>query len=56
MGIQGLLPALDSIKKKRHVKDYNGLKVAVDSYCWLHKAVYSCAFDVAHGKSYDRLV
>lgn len=46
MGIQGLLPALEQIQERKHISDYKGLTVAIDSYCWLHKAVYHLNFSL----------
>jgi exonuclease-1 len=43
MGITGLLPALEEISKKRHLKHYEGKRAAVDAYVWLHKAAYQCS-------------
>ena len=43
MGIQGLLPALKPITKLGSIAEFRGQRVAVDTYCWLHRAVYgSC--------------
>ena len=47
MGIQNLLKHLSEIESRRHVRDYKGLRVAVDGYCWLHKAVYTCKKELA---------
>lgn len=46
MGIQGLLPVLSSITTDVHVGEYAGQRVAVDAYCWLHKAAYSCSAEL----------
>jgi len=46
MGIQGLLPLLKSISTEKHISDYRGQRVGIDSYCWLHLCVYSCARDL----------
>jgi exonuclease-1 len=40
MGIEGLLRVLSSITNKKHLREYEGKRVAVDGYCWLHKAMY----------------
>ena len=44
MGIQGLLPVLEEIQEHKHISDYKGKTVAIDSYCWLHKAMYHLNF------------
>jgi len=54
MGIQGLLPVLKPITNTVHVSKYRGQKVAVDAYCWLHKAAYCCAEEICEGKFTDK--
>jgi exonuclease-1 len=49
MGIKGLLQVLSSITETCHVKEYRGLRVAVDGYGWMHKAIYSCSRELALG-------
>lgn len=57
MGIYGLLPSIQSIQKKnKHVKDFKGLTVAIDSYCWLHKGSYGIAHELMNYDSLDKLV
>ena len=56
MGISGLLPALKTIQKTRHLSDFRGQTVAVDAYVWLHKGVYSCATELPTGKPTHRYV
>ena len=56
MGIHGLLDKLRDIEQKKHVKHYAGMKVAIDGYCWLHKAVYTCKKDLAQGNGMDKLI
>ena len=51
MGIQGLLPLLKDIQVKTHMSNFKGQTVGIDVYCWLHKGAYSCAMDIALGKS-----
>jgi len=46
MGIQGLLQALKAIQTRTHISKYKGQKVAIDGYCWLHKGVYSCSYEM----------
>ena len=54
MGINGLLPVLKSITKTKHVSSYQGQRVAVDAYCWLHKGAYSCARELCEGIPTDK--
>ncbi|KAL0027505.1 hypothetical protein WJX77_006538 [Trebouxia sp. C0004] len=56
MGIQGLLPVVKPITNTVHVSKYRGQKVAVDAYCWLHKAAYCCAEEICEGKFTDKHV
>lgn len=55
MGIQGLLQFLKPLLIEKRIADYSGQRIGIDSYCWykifrLHKAVYTCARDIAEGK------
>lgn len=56
MGIQGLLPTLKSIMKPRHIRDYAGKHAAVDTYSWLHKAVFTCSKDICQGRRNDKYI
>ncbi|KAF9449294.1 PIN domain-like protein [Macrolepiota fuliginosa MF-IS2] len=56
MGISGLLPALKSIQKIKHLSEFKGQTVAVDAYVWLHRGVYSCATELAMGKPTHKYV
>ena len=49
MGIKGLLAALASVTDSVHIRDFAGRTVAIDGYAWLHRAVYSCAQELATG-------
>jgi exonuclease-1 len=46
MGITGLLKSLETISNKKHLSDYKGKRIAVDGYCWLHKAIYMIKSEV----------
>ncbi|KAL2622243.1 hypothetical protein R1flu_002448, partial [Riccia fluitans] len=56
MGISGLLPTLKSIITPTHVREYAGLKVAVDTYSWLHKAAFTCSKDLCEGRPTDKFI
>lgn len=56
MGISGLLPALLDITKSRNVRKYAGKRVAIDAYCWLHKAAYTCAEELVRGEGLNKLL
>ena len=56
MGINGLLPCLRSVTRPAHVSAYAGKRVAVDSYVWLHRGVFTCARELALGQATDKCV
>ncbi|XP_001356897.2 exonuclease 1 [Drosophila pseudoobscura] len=56
MGITGLIPFLERASSKLQLKDIRGSTVAVDTYCWLHKGVFSCAEKLARGEDCDQYV
>ena len=43
MGIQGLLKVFSSVQTDKHLNDYKNQTIAVDTYCWIHKAIYLTA-------------
>ncbi|KAJ4490138.1 exodeoxyribonuclease 1 [Lentinula aciculospora] len=51
MGIQGLLTALKSIQTTKHLSEFSGQIIAVDVYVWLHKGVFTCATELATGRT-----
>lgn len=56
MGITGLIPFLEKSSSKVHLHDLKGCTVAVDTYCWLHKGVFSCADKLCRGEDTDMYV
>ncbi|XP_032680722.1 exonuclease 1 [Odontomachus brunneus] len=56
MGITGLLPFLEKASKRTNVSDFSGGVVAIDTYCWLHKGVFSCAEKVMMGQTTNAYV
>lgn len=54
MGIQGLLVAVKPVIQTSHVSQFRGKRVAVDGYCWLHKAVYGCCVELAQGRDTNK--
>lgn len=56
MGITGLIPFLEKASARVHLKDISGSTVAVDTYCWLHKGVFSCADKLVRGEDTDLYV
>ncbi|OAD55893.1 Exonuclease 1 [Eufriesea mexicana] len=56
MGIAGLLPFLEKASKKTNIDQFSGGVVAIDSYCWLHKGVFSCAEKLSMGQPTDAYV
>ncbi|EZA50275.1 Exonuclease [Ooceraea biroi] len=56
MGITGLLPFLEKSSKRTNIQEFSGGTVAIDSYCWLHKGVFSCAEKLMMGQTTDAYV
>eukprot|EP00804_Cyclotella_cryptica_P030206 CCRYP_017961-RA/>CCRYP_017961-RA protein AED:0.19 eAED:0.19 QI:0/-1/0/1/-1/1/1/0/839 len=42
MGVNGLLPCLQSITRTVPLEHYRGLTVAIDAMSWLHKGLFAC--------------
>ncbi|KAL5960676.1 Exonuclease 1 [Taenia solium] len=55
MGVNGLLPFLKKCSRRVNIRDFKGYTVAVDAYCWVHRASYSCAV-ITWADSYFRYV
>ena len=56
MGINNLLTFLRSIEQKKHITDFKGKTVAVDGYCWIHKAIYTSGHDIAVQNDYTKML
>ncbi|KIM70538.1 hypothetical protein SCLCIDRAFT_12465 [Scleroderma citrinum Foug A] len=56
MGISGLLTVLKPIQVTRHLSDFSGQTLAIDAYVWLHRGIYTCATELATGKSTKKYV
>ncbi|XP_014476434.1 PREDICTED: exonuclease 1 isoform X2 [Dinoponera quadriceps] len=56
MGITGLLPLLEKASKRTNISEFSGDTVAIDTYCWLHKGVFSCAEKVMMGQTTNAYV
>ncbi|KAK6631583.1 hypothetical protein RUM44_006112 [Polyplax serrata] len=56
MGIQGLLPFLANSMRDAHISEFENQYVAVDAYCWLHKGIYSCSYELAMKKPTTKYV
>ncbi|VDN30062.1 unnamed protein product [Dibothriocephalus latus] len=54
MGVKGLLPFLKKCTRPIKIKTFRGYTVAIDAYCWIHRAAYSCAMDLGLGNSTNR--
>ncbi|KAG0668189.1 Rad2 nuclease [Maudiozyma exigua] len=54
MGIQGLLPPLKSIQNPVSLRRYEGQTLGIDGYAWLHKAAYSCAYELVMGEPTEK--
>ncbi|EDQ85176.1 uncharacterized protein MONBRDRAFT_29551 [Monosiga brevicollis MX1] len=53
MGIQGLLPLVQPAMRKVHMRAFEGKRVAIDAFSWLHRGAYACAMDLALRKQTD---
>lgn len=40
MGIKGFHQAFREDVRRKNIKDYEGQRVAIDGYAWLHRAVH----------------
>ena len=45
MGIQGLLQCIKPATSVGHISSFRGKRVAVDTYAWIHKALYGSSID-----------
>lgn len=53
MGITGLLPFLERSSRQTNINEFAGESVAIDTYCWLHKGIFSCAEKLSLGEPTD---
>jgi len=53
MGIQGLLPLLKPITNTVNLKTYAGKTVAVDTYSWIHKAVFGSCVEIVTSQNIE---
>jgi len=42
--------------QKRHITDFKGKTLAVDGYCWIHKAIYTSGYDIAVQNDYSKML
>ncbi|CAG8473165.1 3693_t:CDS:10 [Diversispora eburnea] len=56
MGIQCLLQSLKSIQTKISISKYAGKTVGVDAYCWLHKGIHTCIFELVQNQPTTKYV
>ncbi|VDD81960.1 unnamed protein product [Mesocestoides corti] len=56
MGVNGLLRFLKKCSRHVNISDFKGYTVAVDAYCWIHRASFSCAMDLALGNPTDQYI
>ena len=54
MGIKGLWKEVNDATTKDHLHSFKGMKLAVDGYGWMHKAVIPSAIPLATGQPCDR--
>ncbi|KAB5524613.1 hypothetical protein DKX38_022362 [Salix brachista] len=46
MGIKDLLKFMKPYTEPVHIKKYDGKRVGIDAYSWLHKGAYSCSMEI----------
>lgn len=46
MGVKDLLKFMKPYIEPVHIKKYNGKRVGIDAYSWLHKGAYSCSMEI----------
>ncbi|KAH7820648.1 Exonuclease 1 [Monocercomonoides exilis] len=56
MGIHNLLQILTGIVETKHLSEFAGQTIAVDTYCWLHKAGSRCASEICQNVPTDYFV
>ncbi|KAA6403940.1 MAG: putative Exonuclease 1 [Streblomastix strix] len=56
MGITNLLQLLKPVAQKIHISQFKGQTVAIDTYCWIHRACYSCAIELTQNINIDSYV
>ncbi len=56
MGIKGLLTMLAGAVQPVTLADLCNQRVAIDMYCWLHRACYGCSAELVKGLPTDKYV
>ena len=56
MGISGLLPLLKDSIDQTHISKFRGQTLAVDTYCWMHRAVYGYTEEMSAGNESTRWI
>lgn len=56
MGISGLLPLLKQIQEPTTLMKYKGKTLAIDTYAWLHRSIFTCAMELAQDKPTNKYV
>jgi exonuclease 1 len=54
MGIQGLLPILRPVIEDVHVREFKGKTLGIDTFAWLHKAAFTCAYELGMNIKTDK--
>lgn len=50
MGITSLLQAIKPLLRSIHIKQYSNQTVAIDGYCWIHRAMYGSSTSMMNDK------
>ena len=56
MGIPGLLEHLKSVITRSHIRDFSGMRVAVDAHCWLHRGAFACSKELVLGNPTEKYI
>ena len=56
MGIKGLWKEVQPVCTPSHISQFKGQKVAIDGYCWLHRAAIASVIPLCTGEPCDRFL
>ena len=54
MGIKGLWKELGPVCRAAHISQFRGLRVGVDTYCWIHRATIASVVALTSGQPCDK--
>ncbi|OHT08279.1 XPG I-region family protein [Tritrichomonas foetus] len=56
MGVQNLLPLLSAVSKRVSLTEFQGKRMAIDGFVWLHRASFRCAKDLVNNPGTDKFL